>query len=223
MSLTALGFAPSIATLASMKSVLLNLFLCSMGTACLLAAEPEVLFHDTFDGRLGEGWTWLREMPQSWRLRDSALEIRFQPGDANTVRNALVRKAPDRREGKYVFEVTLDDRSAQTQQFEQSGITWYSNGKPVFKLVKELVDGQLMIIPGRKPMTNAVVRLQLVVDGDAWTARFRPGSTGEFQTADQGKLPPPGDDQVSLQCYHGPPNAEHWVRFDDFRILKLTK
>ncbi len=24
-----------------------------------------------------------------------------------------------------------------------------------------------------------------------------------------------------MQGYHGPPDANHWVRFDDFRILKL--
>ena len=26
------------------------------------------------------------------------------------------------------------------QQYEQAGITWYNDGKPVFKEVKELVD-----------------------------------------------------------------------------------
>ncbi len=44
---------------------------------------------------------------------------------------------------------------------------------------------------------------------------------GEFLTAATGELPAAGADEVSLQCYHGPPDAEHWIRFDDFRILKL--
>lgn len=60
----------------------------------------------------------------------------------------------------------------------------------------------------------------LIVTADSFTAQYRLGGQGEFQTAATGKLPPPGKDQVSLQCYQGPPDAEHWIRFDDFRILR---
>ncbi len=209
------------------------------------AADPEPVFEDRFDGKLTEGWTWLRENSEAWRIRENALEIRVQPGDAGTVRNALLRKAPDRSQGKFAIDVTVSNHTVPTQQYEQAGITWYNKGRPVFKLVKERVDGQLMIIPGRKPMTNEMVQLRLIVTHDSWTAQFRPlpvpassaprpsplapsqsppapQPSGDFQTADQGKLPPPGDDQVSLQCYHGPPDAEHWIRFDNFRIVKLA-
>ncbi|MBK9140408.1 MAG: hypothetical protein IPM17_16880 [Verrucomicrobia bacterium] len=185
------------------------------------AAEPAVVFADAFDHRLADGWTWLREAPEFWCLREGALEIRVQPGDAQTVRNALVRPSPDRRQGRFAIEVTVTNLKRPTQQFEQAGITWYTNGEPVFKLVKELVDGQLMIIPGRPAMTNDSVQLRLIVSADSWVAQFRPDGKGEFQTAAKGTLPPPANDQVSLQCYHGPADAEHWIRFDDFRILKL--
>jgi len=87
--------------------------------------------------------------------------------------------------------------------------------------VKERIDGALFIIPGRKPMDAKTVQLRLVVDGERWTAQYRPNATGEFLTAAEGKLPPPRDDQVSIQGYHGPPDAQHWIRFDDFRILQL--
>jgi hypothetical protein len=189
----------------------------------LRAAEPQVVFEDRFDGRLGDGWHWLREDAAAWCVRDGALEIHLQPGDANTVRNALLRQAPNRRQGRFAVEVTVSNIRRPVRQFEQAGITWYRDGKPVFKLVKELVDGQLVIIPGRRPMTNQTVQLRLVVTADRFTAQFRPDGRGEFQTAETGTLPPPGDDQVSLQCYHGPTEAEHWIRFDDFRILKLEE
>lgn len=188
----------------------------------MLAAEPQLVFEDRFDGKLAEGWTWLREDTNAWRLHEGGLEIRVQPGDANSVKDALVRQAPDRRQGRFAIEVTVRNAKRPVRQFEQAGITWYHEGKPVFKLVKELVDGQLMIIPSRKPMTNDAVQLRLVVSADSWTAQFRPDGQGDFITAESGKLPPPGDDQVSLQCYHGPPDAEHWIRFDDFRILRLS-
>ena len=63
---------------------------------------------------------------------------------------------------------------------------------------------------------------RLVVTADSWTAQYQPGAEGEFFTAASDKLPPPKNDQVSIQCYNGPPDAEHWIRFDDFRILKLS-
>ena len=191
-----------------------------LATVVALAAET-VVFEDQFDTQPAAGWRWLREDAPDGRVRDGALEIRIRPGDANTVRNALVRAAPDRRQGRFAVEVTVTNLKPPTEQYEQAGITWYTDGKPVFKLAKERVDGQLLIIPGRKTMPNETVRLRLVVSGNSWTAQFRPDNKGEFQTAATGELPPPASDDISIQCYHGPADAEHWIRFDDFRIVKL--
>lgn len=186
-------------------------------------AAPEVVFQGGFDEKLGDGWRWIRENKKTWRIQDGSLQIRAEPGDAGSVKNALVRKAPDRAKATFAIEVTVTNDTVPTQQFEQAGITWYRDGRPVFKLVKELVRGQLMIIPGRKKMEAKTVQLRLVVSADSYTAQYRPNGKGAFQTAATGKLPPARNDEVSIQCYHGPPNADHWIRFDDFRILKLSE
>ena len=203
-----------------MRHVILALAALALLAAPVGAGEWEVVFEDAFDGPLDSGWSWLREDPDDWRIRDEALEIRIRPGVAATVRNALVRRAPDRSEGVFAIDITVTNHTVPTQQYEQAGITWYHNGKPIFKLVKELLDGELIIIPGRKPMDARSVQLRLIVTEDSWTAQFRPGAEGEFQTAATGKLPPPAEDQVSLQGYHGPADADHWIRFEDFRILR---
>lgn len=178
------------------------------------------VFEDKFEGKLGPGWSWIREDPKKWRIKDGALEICVQPGVAHNVKNALVRKAPNRSKDKWCIEVTVTNNTVPTQQYEQAGITWYNNGKPVFKFVKELVSGTVMMIPSRKPMPGKSVRLRLIVDGNSYTAQFLPDGKRFFETAAEGKLPPQSDDQVSIQCYNGPPNAEHWIRFDNFRIYK---
>ncbi|MHC4529870.1 MAG: family 16 glycoside hydrolase [Planctomycetota bacterium] len=185
--------------------------------------QQTVVFEERFEGNLDEGWTWLRENPQAWHIRQDGLEIRVEPGVAHNVKNALVRKAPDRKQGRFAVDVTVTNMTKPTQQYEQAGITWYHQGKPVFKLVKELINGELFIIPGKKPMPSKKVQLRLIVTGSDLIAQFRPDGTGEFQTAATRTLPPPGDDQVSIQCYNGPADAEHWIRFDDFRILKLAE
>jgi hypothetical protein len=194
------------------------------------AGEPRVLFEDNFDGKLAVGWHWLRENPNTWRFKDGALEICVEPGKASTVKNALVRIAPDEATtsnvlaagpSKIAIEVTVTFTSEPTQQFEQAGITWYHEKKPLMKLVHERIDGKDWIIPGRKPAPCKTVQLRLVVEKLKWTAQYRENAEGEFQTAGSGKLPPSSNDEVSIQCYNGPSDAEHWIRFDDFRILKL--
>lgn len=185
------------------------------------AEETSIIFADPFQKRLAKGWHWLRELPEAWRIREGGLEIRALPGDANSVKNALRRSAPDRTTGPFAVEVTVSNLTPPTIQFEQLGITWYVDDKPVFKLVKELIDGKTYIIPGRKPVENVAVRLRLVIDGDRWIAQYRPAGEKEFFVAAEGTLPPAKNDQVSLQCYQGPQDSEHWMRFEDFRIVRL--
>lgn len=206
-----------------MRNFLLLLLALMISSGTALSGEPKVLFEDSFDKELGDGWTWLRENEDAWRIKDEALEIRVQPGKANTVKNALLRKAPDRSKTRYAVEVTITFTTDPTEQYEQAGITWYHEKKPVFKLVHERIDGDLWIIPGRKPAPSETVQLRLVVEGRSWTARFREGQKAEFQTAAEGQLPPPGEDMISLQCYNGPADADHWIRFDDFRIVELAE
>jgi hypothetical protein len=193
-------------------------------SAAVHAEESLVVFEDRFDGKLAEGWTWLREDPQAWRLKDGGLEIRVQPGKAATVKNALVRTIPDRRQGKLLFEVTVSNLSKPIQQYEQAGLTWYHDGKPIFKLVKELVDGKVMIVPGKIPIAEEPVRLQISVTGESYAAQYRLAGETQWRTAGTGKLPAAGrsKDEISLQCYDGPANAEHWMRFTDFRILRTS-
>jgi len=189
----------------------------------VLTSTGQTVFEDRFEGLLKDGWTWLRQNPGAWRLREGAVEIRVEPGVADTVRNALVREAPDRGRGTYAIEVVVTNSILPTQQYEQAGITWYCGGKPVFKLVKELIEGDLYIIPGKVPMASQTVRLRLTVTADSFKAEFQPDGKGDFQMAASGSLPAPDNDRVSIQCYNGPAEGEHWIRFDDFRVVKLEE
>lgn len=186
------------------------------------SADAQIIFSDDFPGKLESGWIWLREHPGRWRFQDDGLEIMVEPGLADTVRNALLRHAPNRNEGTFAIEVTVSNRTQPTQQYEQAGITWYIGGKPVLKAVKELIDGELYIFPGKRPMSMQRVRLRLVVTADGWEAQYRPEGEADYQTADSGALPPPDEDQVSIQCYNGPDGDEHWIRFEDFCIKRLS-
>ena len=71
-------------------------------------------------------------------------------------------------------------------------------------------------------MMTESVRLRLVVSVNSWEAQYCPENGTGFQTAATGELPTPSDDQVSIQCYNGPEDAEHWIRFENFQIKKLS-
>ena len=205
------------------KQTLLGVVAVLMFVGALSAAEPRVIFEDRFDGKLGEGWNWLRENPKTWRFKDGALEIRVEPGVAPTVKNALVRKAPDRTKGKYAVEVTITFTSPPTNPFEQAGITWYRDGKPEWKLVHELVKGKICVIPSATPTSTNTVELRLILTKDQLTAQVRPDGKGEFKTVGTRPLAASDNEQVSIQCYNGPAKEDHWMRFDDFRIVELPE
>jgi hypothetical protein len=191
--------------------------------AILLAADEKIMFEDSLRDQLKDGWLWLREDEPGRRITKNGLEIRLQPGDANTVKNALVRPAPDRSKGTYAIEVTVTSLSQPINQWEQAGLTWYIDNKPAFKLVKEFVDGKVVIWPGAAPDPGQSVRLRIIVSKDSFIAQYKPHGKfdQDWRTADKGKLPAPSNDQISLQCYHGPKDKEHWIRFTDFRIVEV--
>ena len=191
------------------------------------SVNQKVIFEDNFENKLNKNWSWLRENKEYWRIQNNGLEIRVLPGDENTVRNALILPAPDRNSGTYSIEITVSNYTHPIQPYEQAGITWYNDGKPVAKIVKELIDppnvphksgGNIFIFPGDVSIQQEKVRLRLLVSAHLWIAQYHFENNLEFHTAATGELPLQNNDHVSIQCFHGPQNAEHWVRFENFQI-----
>jgi hypothetical protein len=193
-----------------------------LSAATAAAQHEKVLFEDPLKGKLKEGWHWLRLSPQAWKMTEQGLMLKVEPGKANDAKNVLMRRAPERGSGVFAYEVTVTFTTPPTNQFEQAGITWYLGGKPGTKLVHERIDGATYIVPGKLPAPEPTVQLRLIVAGNKYTAQFRPNGQGEFKTVGSGNLPPAETDEVSIQCYNGPADAEHWIRFENFRVLKLT-
>lgn len=192
-----------------------------------------VLFEEKFSGELADGWSWTREDRDAWRLRDGALEIRTQPGNiwggANDARNLLVRPLPEEHARAIILEVTV--ATQPTERYEQAGITWYYDEGNMVKLVRELVDGKLMVVMGREqgdrtrtialiPLEGGSVELRLRLSGQQIVGQFRGHGKGGWKDAGTCDLPPGNQPKVSLQTYNGPAEAEHWARFTGFRILR---
>jgi len=129
----------------------------------------ELPFRDDFKGNLGEGWSWVREHREYWRVTQRGLEVRIEPGNmwgpANDARNVLVRPAPDATKGE--VEVSVYMENTPSEQYEQVDLVWYYDDGHMVKIGRELVDGKISIVMGReqddRTQTIAIVPLQIPV------------------------------------------------------------
>ena len=135
-------------------------------TMPLLAQEKEPLFEDEFQGELKEGWSWLRENPKGHRFVDKTLEVLMEPFAGDESRNVLLRSAPDRRKGTYQIELYLETPFTFENQFQQVGIFWMQGEKVALKFVRELIDGEMYVFPGKVPIQGREMFLRLTVSGE---------------------------------------------------------
>jgi regulation of enolase protein 1 (concanavalin A-like superfamily) len=217
-----------------MKSLPTSLVFAILASMTTLAGE--IQFDDNFKGKLGEGWSWVREHREAWRVTEHGLEVRVQPGNmwgnANDAKNVLVRPAPDVAQGQIEITVTVENRP--TAQFEQVDLVWYFDDGHMVKLGQELVDGKLSIVMGRDendrtrtikifPIEAFKVQLRFLVKDNSIRGQFRPAGSEQWQEVGECDLPAPanGKPKISLQFYQGPVDAEHWVRVGEFRVQRL--
>jgi len=184
--------------------------------------EDGVIFKEPFKKELRDGWSWLREAPANWRITDDALELKMEPLPGDGARNILFRKPPKKADGPFVVTVEIKALQPYTQQFQQAGLYWMQGDELKFKYVMENIDEQLYVFPGKKPLTTEHVVLRWRIDGTRLVAEYQPGATGEFLKAFEEQLPERDDtqDRISIQCWHGPADAEAWIRFRKFAITK---
>lgn len=72
------------------------------------APRERVLIEDQFDGKLGDGWSWLYEDKENWRIEGGKLQIRATGGASfmkeHDGRNYLLRTPPDVKTGELSVE-----------------------------------------------------------------------------------------------------------------------
>ncbi|MCX6925013.1 MAG: hypothetical protein NT154_17645 [Verrucomicrobia bacterium] len=215
-----------------MKALVMVLAIASLSSPVHAQA---VLFQDDFKGKLGEGWSWVREYREAWRVTEHRLEVRIEPGNMwgaqNDARNLLVRPAPDATKGE--IEVSVNVENQPSNQYEQVDLVWFYDDLNMVKLGQELVNGKLSVVMGREendktrtvaiiPLASTTVRLRLFAKGNQIRGQFRTPDAADWRDVGQGTMPAPTNaaPKISLQFYQGSEKAEHWARVSKFRILK---
>lgn len=191
------------------------------------AAEPELkpLFEDKFDGTLGNGWSWLNEDPQAWRIGKEGLEIRALPGHGVQRKNRLL--GPMFKPGTELsVEVFLDFH--ETVQFEHAGLQCYFDEKNWVGMVHEgdcvltlrkNGNSQWQVLGFKKPP----IWLRLEISGGKASGFCRATAEDEWKKVGAWDLPSDKEFRLGLAAGGGPQDKEEWARFRDFRVLPLAK
>jgi hypothetical protein len=217
-----------------MKILLLLLYVL-LDSLTLGMRPDEILFQDDFKGKLGHGWSWVREHREAWRVTPSGLEVRLEPGNMwgpqNNASNLLVRLAP--APGTNELQISVNVENHPSNQYEQVDLVWYYDDGNMVKLGQELVDGQLSVVMGREekdktrtvsitPLDSNSVQLRILVKAGRIRGQFRTDEAKDWRYVGQCDLPAPenGTAHISLQFYQGLAEVEHWARITAFRILR---
>ena len=193
--------------------------------------RTQYLFQDDFEGRLSEGWSWVREQPQTWSLRKGALVVRTLPGtlwgSTNTAKNLLLRELPS-HESDWAAEVRVSLHPSLDG--EQAGLLLYGDDDNYIKLVKEYKDRAYAILVreqnqsgktiGRLPISEDAVELRLVSRAGVVQAYMREGSAGAWRLVGECEPLPRSGLRIGLLTHVSPGETDRSAEFSWFRILQ---
>jgi squalene-hopene/tetraprenyl-beta-curcumene cyclase len=210
------------------------LFACALlAFGRLATAEEKPLFEDLFAGKLAAGWTWIEEVPGSWKVDKDSLDLQVVPvGDGIWMGgkkhpNLLVRDPGTKDD--YAVEVQLT--SKPTGQFEHAGIILYVDGDNYVVINKEMTSKQEVVFVSEKAGKPAVrqaehehdeICLRLAVTGKKVTAQHRHYDSDPWIDLGELELPVAGPYKVGVFAGRPPKDADHHVQFSKFRILPVS-
>jgi regulation of enolase protein 1 (concanavalin A-like superfamily) len=197
----------------------------------LALAEPAgqpVLFSDSFQNKMADGWKWVHPVDGNSTLSEDGLRIKSLPGTlwltSNNAKNLLLRPAPATNKYSISATVTSDPK----RNGEQGGLLLYVDDDNYIKVVREFFQGQLHLIFAREeegkgegirylPNTQNPVVLRLVVKDSVVTASYRSPEAKdwiELGTCASLKRVP----QTGLFTHGGDAQADRRVRYNSFEI-----
>jgi regulation of enolase protein 1 (concanavalin A-like superfamily) len=220
-----------------MKRLLLAATLGVLGTGVTGADNPpkeKVIFEEQFTGKLGEGWSWIREDPRAWRIDKGALVLRALPGylhaQYNDSRNVLLRALPA-SEHSLAIEVYVE--SEPKVQFEHAGVVWYVDDDHYVALFQEVLGGkvELQMVAEKEGKPRFAVAqhgakgvwVRLLISAGTINGQYRSSETESWRDVGQFEVPAKVPARVGVMAGGATKEAERYVRLRAFRILELIK
>jgi hypothetical protein len=227
------------------RSNLLLLTICLVATFVRSsAAKEEVLFADDFENGLSPQWTMVGLQKDDYRIRNGALEMRVQPGQRT---DAMLRVTlPFDTAESITASVELTPLEPFSELGETAGLSLLDNDRSEFHAEKTIVDGQFKYFvfsppelvfvgkPGTEesghradyaakfwPANKDSGALRIIIGGHHAYFQVGPSTTGKYATIFERALTRDSKKRgFALSAFGGPKDKEHWVRFDNFRVVR---
>jgi hypothetical protein len=209
--------------------------------AAQMALAQEVLFEDTFDGALSPRWSIVGLKKDDYRVKDGGLEMRVQPGRPTKDTPMLMVLLPFDTTETVTASVELTLIDSFTEPCESAGLFLTDEDSREFGAQKMNLNGHLVFSPSQVefigkegsegdpqqyalkfwPANDAFGGLRIIVRGNYGHFQVGPSKDGKylnfFHSALRPKEPKRG---FCLSASGGPTDKEHWVRFDNFRVVR---
>ena len=202
--------------------------------------RERVLFEDQFNGKLGDGWSWLYEDKENWRIEGGKLQIRATGGASfmkeHDGKNYLLRTPPDVKTGELSVEAFVENKP--TSQYEHAGLMWFYDDDNFVCLNKECFGGKASIIcfvekdgipvPKKEktdiPYEAEGVWMRFRVNGKHIVGECRAVPTDPWREVGNGELPVKGPPTVGFHAGYAPKKElNRWESFSHFKIAELAK
>lgn len=223
-----------------MKTLLsLIVFSCTLPLSACHAAD--VLFEDTFDGKLSDKWEVVGLENEDYRVRNGALEIRLKP-ETREKRPMLKVALPFTTEGPVIASVEVSVVDEPLGRGEMAGLRLLDAEGPSFTVRKTNIDGYFVLAPGEPefigqpgdegdpsnftvkywPAVDKVGPLRIIVRGHYAYFQTGPTAAGKYQTYFHSAIREHQDGLAFALFAVGDnkDDQERWVRFDNFKVTK---
>ena len=209
--------------------------------AVQLAVAQELLFEDTFNNDLSPKWTVVGLKQEDYRLRNGGLEMRVRPGKATKDTPMLMVLLPFDTTQDVTASVELTLIDSFTEPCESAGLFLTDEDSREFGAQKMNLHGHLVFSPGKDefigkegtegdpqqyalkfwPANDEFGPLRIIIRDDYGYFQVGPSTDGKylnfFHSALRPKEPKRG---FCLSASGGPTDKDHWVRFDNFRVVR---
>jgi hypothetical protein len=111
----------------------------------------KALFEENFTDAPGKGWSWLRELPDHWKIDKERKELLISPvWSEGNMKNIPLWTVADVKTGPLAIEVHVEH--APTGDYEYAGLIWYFDDKNFVAIRKgpHGEDGKILSLVRRK-------------------------------------------------------------------------
>jgi hypothetical protein len=219
---------------------------CLSAVSCLLLLVPthgfgvDLLFKDDFKRGLSDKWQAIGMKESDCRVRDGGLEIRVQSGKLTAQTPMLKVFLPFTSQDIVFASVRVTTLDEFTQDGEFAGVFLIDENGPEFGAKKERVGGKLVFSPGNyrfdgKPAeeghpgkhhvayraaTKEAGPLGIIVHRGTAYFQVGPSADGRYSNLFNSAIRDTKQRGFCLTAAGAPNGASHWVRFEEFRVVK---